>query len=100
MKQTMLLHQFAAQAKKYLGNVHLTRLFTDQAYAMDVVLHAYTTNDKDLIDSAKSLLNTLKLNEPLILQIERFLSDYTRTLVTQSATPSARASAIYLWNSH
>lgn len=98
MKQTMLLNRFAAQAKKYLGSVHLTRMYTDQAYAMDIVLHAYTTNDAELVESAKSILSTLKVNVRLIDEIERFLNDYTRTRLLPKVQHHLRELAQYIYN--
>ncbi len=98
MKNTVLLNRFAARAKQHMGNVHLTRLYTDEAYAMDVVLHAYTTNDVELIKLAKSIVSSLNVNTLLINEIERFLHDYKFTHFLPNAQHHLRELAQYIYD--
>lgn len=81
----VLLSRFAAQARRFIGVVNVTRMSTDQPYAMHIILSAYACKDAELIALAKSTSKTLEINHQLLSAIEHFLNEYVHTKDLQRA---------------
>jgi hypothetical protein len=81
----MLLSRFAMQAKRYMGVVNVTRMSTDQLYALDVILGAYASKDSALIALAKTVCKTLPIHGQLLNAIEHFIGEY----IDQQTLPQA-----------
>lgn len=75
----VFLSRFAAQARRFIGVVNVTRMSTDQPYALKVILSAYATKDAELVALAKSTSKTLDINHRLLKAIEHFLTEYMHT---------------------
>lgn len=47
--------QFALKAKKHIGLVKLAEIYTNQSYAVDILIKAVLTSDNQLIKLVKSI---------------------------------------------
>ncbi|WP_047535197.1 hypothetical protein [Methylotenera sp. N17] len=75
----VLLSRFAAQARRFIGVVNVTKMSTDHAYAIQTILSAHASKNADLKDLAKKVSLTLNINHQLLNAIEHFLNEYIET---------------------
>lgn len=94
----VLLSRFAAQARRFIGVVNVTRMSTDQSYALHVILSAYACKDAELIALAKSTSKTLDINHQLLSAIEHFLNEYVHTQDLQRAEHYLHHFAQFIYN--
>jgi hypothetical protein len=94
----VLLSRFAAQARRFIGVVNVTRMSTDQAYAIHIILTAYACKDSELKALAKSTSKTLSINHQLLNAIEYFINEYRQTQDLQRAEHYLHHFAQFIYN--
>lgn len=66
--------QFALKAKKHIGLVKLAEMYTNQKYAVDILIKAVLTGDNELIKLVKSLCVQLNIGIDLIIAVQSYMN--------------------------
>ncbi len=64
--------QFALKAKKHIGLVKLAEIYTNQNYAVDILIKAVLTGDNELIKLVKSVCMQLNIGIDLIIAVQSY----------------------------
>lgn len=78
-QKLVLLSRFAAQARRFIGVVNVTKMSTDHAYAIQTILSAQASKNAELKALATQVSHTLSINHQLLNAIEHFLNEYIAT---------------------
>lgn len=78
-QKLVLLSRFAAQARRFIGVVNVTKMSTDHAYAIHTILSAHVSKNAELKTLAQQVSQTLSINHQLLKAIEHFLNEYIAT---------------------
>lgn len=66
--------QFALKAKKHIGFVKLAEIYTNQNYAVDILIKAVLTGDSELIKLVKSICIQLNIGIDLIIAVQSYMN--------------------------
>lgn len=72
----VLLARFATQARRFIGAVNVTKMSTDQSYAIRTILSAKASDNPELKHLAIIISQSFIINQKLLDAIEHFLSGY------------------------
>ncbi|WP_020183308.1 hypothetical protein [Methylotenera sp. 1P/1] len=72
----VLLARFATQARRFIGAVNVTKMSTDESYALQTILNAKVSDNAELKELAKKISQSLILNQKLLEAIDHFLAGY------------------------
>lgn len=73
-KNLVLLAKFAVKAKKHIGVVKVSELFTNPQYASSVLIKARLSDNQELVELTKEMTSELNVNVILIDAIEAYIN--------------------------
>lgn len=82
--------KFALKAKKHIGLVKLAEMYTNQNYAVDILIKSVLTGDNELIKLIKPICVQLNIGVDLIIAVQSYMNTHLAKQTNQKLTVEAK----------